>query len=372
MSAWTPSDTPGWIDEARRRWEEGEPVPEIAADLGVGLSTIHCYRSRDNWSMAARRRAKHEAKHPEAERARRLFESGALPGEITRSTGIPSSTWRGWAVTWGWDEQRRCRGLDLRRYPFPGHKMCAACGEILPYDRFWRKQDSRRGDGMQSRCKACHAKLPSRSTEYRRHRRGMASRQQDLRRRAAAARPRRARRVWRRIQNERAHDLAAAVSLGYGETGGERARRRFREKYLDDPSAERLRVKRYKHAHPERLAAQNRRRFKRMARRNDRTLNEEEVGLLYRRATACPYCGVPLTPGAATLDHMDPLSRGGLHGISNVITCCNPCNARKRDRPFAEWLRELDEPYRSRALGLYRRTHGHGPDEPELDLRWDS
>jgi hypothetical protein len=43
----------------------------------------------------------------------------------------------------------------------------------------------------------------------------------------------------------------------------------------------------------------------------------------------CEYCGNEL---AATVDHVDPLSRGGATDAANVVSACTSCNARKGTR----------------------------------------
>ncbi len=43
----------------------------------------------------------------------------------------------------------------------------------------------------------------------------------------------------------------------------------------------------------------------------------------------CYLCGVGLTVGTWTMDHVIPLSRGGLHLLSNMRPCCRSCNSQK-------------------------------------------
>jgi 5-methylcytosine-specific restriction endonuclease McrA len=44
-------------------------------------------------------------------------------------------------------------------------------------------------------------------------------------------------------------------------------------------------------------------------------------------ALPCIYCGGP----SEHLDHIYPLSKGGLHCVSNLAPACAPCNLTKRD-----------------------------------------
>lgn len=57
-----------------------------------------------------------------------------------------------------------------------------------------------------------------------------------------------------------------------------------------------------------------------------------------RDGFACFYCREPLPVWQHTTDHMLPRSRGGGHGPSNEVLCCQPCNSRKGSRTPEEWL----------------------------------
>lgn len=56
-------------------------------------------------------------------------------------------------------------------------------------------------------------------------------------------------------------------------------------------------------------------------------VNRREV--LRRDNHACQYCG---SHKHLTLDHVIPVSKGGLHTWDNVVTACEQCNQRKSDR----------------------------------------
>lgn len=55
-------------------------------------------------------------------------------------------------------------------------------------------------------------------------------------------------------------------------------------------------------------------------------------GVLGRDGRRCAYCGGP----AITVDHVQPLSRGGRNTWLNTVAACDPCNQRKGDRTPAE------------------------------------
>ncbi len=56
-------------------------------------------------------------------------------------------------------------------------------------------------------------------------------------------------------------------------------------------------------------------------------VNRREV--LKRDNHSCQYCG---RNKHLTLDHVIPVSKGGQHKWDNVVTACESCNQRKRDR----------------------------------------
>jgi HNH endonuclease len=55
----------------------------------------------------------------------------------------------------------------------------------------------------------------------------------------------------------------------------------------------------------------------------------------------CVYCGAQFAAAALTIDHVQPLARGGDSSGGNVVTACSACNLRKGQRRLAEFL--LDE-----------------------------
>ena len=56
----------------------------------------------------------------------------------------------------------------------------------------------------------------------------------------------------------------------------------------------------------------------------------------------CFWCRRPFTAERQpTLDHFDPLARGGLHDDSNVVAACLSCNARKNNRDPEEFASEM-------------------------------
>lgn len=59
-----------------------------------------------------------------------------------------------------------------------------------------------------------------------------------------------------------------------------------------------------------------------------------------RQAPHCHWCRNPIPRGKVTIDHVFPLSRGGLHVPANLVAACRPCNLRKSSKMPNEWLQE--------------------------------
>jgi len=50
-----------------------------------------------------------------------------------------------------------------------------------------------------------------------------------------------------------------------------------------------------------------------------------------RKTSECPYCGNSVGPGGHHLDHIVPVSRGGLNTVDNLVYICARCNLKKGD-----------------------------------------
>jgi len=56
----------------------------------------------------------------------------------------------------------------------------------------------------------------------------------------------------------------------------------------------------------------------------------------------CQYCGAKFAADKLTIDHLVPVSRGGLDEMVNYVTCCRQCNQRKSDTPLEEFARSIN------------------------------
>jgi 5-methylcytosine-specific restriction endonuclease McrA len=65
--------------------------------------------------------------------------------------------------------------------------------------------------------------------------------------------------------------------------------------------------------------------------------NKQEIQELYAQSDDhCSYCGIRLF-GEYHLEHMLPITRGGLNDIENLAIACADCNLSKGDKTFNEW-----------------------------------
>jgi 5-methylcytosine-specific restriction endonuclease McrA len=82
--------------------------------------------------------------------------------------------------------------------------------------------------------------------------------------------------------------------------------------------------------------------------------------ILLRDKFRCQYCGERFQSEDLTFDHVIPRARGGKTEWTNILACCVPCNARKRDTlpsyssQRGKGLRPLKEPRQPTTAELLR------------------
>ncbi len=67
-----------------------------------------------------------------------------------------------------------------------------------------------------------------------------------------------------------------------------------------------------------------------------RTQPVSRKGVFLRDGYRCNYCDEELSAKELTLDHVVPLSKGGVSSWSNLSTCCYDCNNLKGDKLLEE------------------------------------
>ena len=208
-----------------------------------------------------------------------------------------------------------------------GVKTCTRCHEELPVESFYRRN---------STCKRCSV---ARVTEWRRQ---PAARQKTIeanRRYAQTEKGRERRRAHeeseRRRQQMAAYRAspegkAAARRANQSPAGKARAARYF-------ASAKGKAALRRKQQTPLGKANAARSRHKRrMLLAGLSTLTAAEWGTIQsEQMGACAYC---LKVAPLTMDHYQPLSRGGQNTTENVVGACRPCNSSKKAQTVEEWI----------------------------------
>ena len=63
---------------------------------------------------------------------------------------------------------------------------------------------------------------------------------------------------------------------------------------------------------------------------------ENRLRVFERDGYKCHYCEKQLTRFTATLDHIQPVSKGGDNSYENLVTACLHCNSRRGARPVME------------------------------------
>jgi 5-methylcytosine-specific restriction endonuclease McrA len=72
----------------------------------------------------------------------------------------------------------------------------------------------------------------------------------------------------------------------------------------------------------------------------------------------CAYCG---QEGDMQIEHVEPMSEGGLHDIGNIVPACGPCNYNKRTSEMESWYRQqpfFSELRLARIRRVVRRPEG--------------
>ena len=65
-------------------------------------------------------------------------------------------------------------------------------------------------------------------------------------------------------------------------------------------------------------------------------ISSKRRAMVYERdGRQCQYCGARGIK--LECDHVHPVSRGGSHDDSNLVTACVGCNRSKRAKTVAEW-----------------------------------
>ena len=121
----------------------------------------------------------------------------------------------------------------------------------------------------------------------------------------------------------------------------ERVRANNQRRYWSDPEIARKESLARQRRNPDQVRERGRRRKARCrnAARGTMISTDDIRHLFELHGGLCGYCG---TNKANTVDHMMPIVRGGAHEIENLVPACMGCNASKGRRTALEYLMVFD------------------------------
>lgn len=83
--------------------------------------------------------------------------------------------------------------------------------------------------------------------------------------------------------------------------------------------------------------AQHRRALKLSLSVDPKKVHEWFVAMKSRKTVRCYYCSKLLAGSDCHIDHIKPISKGGLHAVENLCVSCPACNLSKNDTLIGEW-----------------------------------
>lgn len=231
--------------------------------------------------------------------------------------------------------RRRAASINRRSLiprPKEGHRFCSDCKKELPISSFGTVPS--RGNQILSRCKQCsyerqkqwrsseigHQKLLASSRSRPR------SKEQERAYRATpeykAAHKRRMS-AWMEINGDRYRASVRERSKKQRVIRAEKDKA-WRKEYL---KTERGKANVSRYVHKRRMAIESKL----------STLTAEEWAQI--KSSQCERCAYCREVKRLTMDHVIPISRGGVHTKENVVGACMPCNLSKSNKLLSEWNR---------------------------------
>jgi hypothetical protein len=67
-------------------------------------------------------------------------------------------------------------------------------------------------------------------------------------------------------------------------------------------------------------------------------VQENRLKVFERDGYKCHYCAKQLTRFSATLDHIQPVSKGGNNTYDNLVTACLHCNSERGNKPLMDFI----------------------------------
>lgn len=196
-----------------------------------------------------------------------------------------------------------------------------------PIENFHK--DTRKKDGLRSRCKACELE---RAAQYREtHKKERAAKQRkyyvehgEIQRKAS--------RNWKANNRERNKEIT--------------------DNWYQTHKAERSKYNReYGQANHDGVLERSRKKRAKSYGLNEHFTESEFTEKFNALGRKCYYCGKILTEENVTRDHYIPLVKGGTDDIDNIVPCCQHCNSTKRNQMPDEFIELLGNHEPSRTNG---------------------
>lgn len=204
-------------------------------------------------------------------------------------------------------------------------KACKRCGETKPLDDFYR--NARMRDGHLNNCKPCV--LDADRTRYRMDGEAKRAYQREYARanaeKVAAS---------KRLYNAANAEAIAERRARYNAANAEHRREYFAKYRRENPDVFKM--------HNLRRKVRERGTFVVDVSDSDKADKLAAFGGL------CVYCGGNLSSRGVHWDHWKPLSKGGLHMLSNLYPACPPCNLSKS----AKWPYRPPKNYSMRGVAM--------------------
>ena len=197
-------------------------------------------------------------------------------------------------------------------------KKCPSCGRILLISEFYC--DNSASDGHYTYCKKCvndkqHCDYMNNKQKYNEKQK-----------------------KWRKNNPEKVNKQKERYKQRHPDADRLRAakyRENNREKYLQAKH-------RYYNNHREQIIIDANKRREKINNISDGSITPDFLKELYwGQNRRCNYCGCKLTYKNRNLDHILPISRGGMNTSDNVHWVCVGCNSSKHNKTEEEWFQWL-------------------------------
>ena len=80
-----------------------------------------------------------------------------------------------------------------------------------------------------------------------------------------------------------------------------------------------------------------------LEKRKARKIRDSQWWKNRRAKNICFYCQESFHARLLTMDHVIPLTKGGLSVKSNLVPCCKSCNSKKKNLLPTEWTEFIDK-----------------------------